>query len=371
MKDQMKQKGITLIALVITIIVLLILAGITISTLIGENGILSYAKLAAYKTKREQALEKVKIEVAGSYRENAKIDYTALNENLKNIEGLTYGGEKLSDSNQITSLPVTVGLDGFDILIEENGEVSIVEQEEIIEDVENYVLKWNCGYNANNSGNSTSSIIAFLVKNEDNEEYTLIFKGKGKMDSAVRWNIDNISCGWTRGDSESEKIENYKSKITKVIISEGITELSDDDLTFYHCDNISEIEFAKSVIIRRRKSVEYAKKWLENQRKINSLVIVNNSIVDGWNCSDIVTIPKNIDIICDEAFFSNKKIKDVKTGDSVEIIGNSAFENCTALKTFYYSKNLKSIGKRAFNMCTSLENIDLPEGLETIGQLRI
>ena len=35
-----KQTGITLIALVITIIVLLILAGVTIATLTGDNGIL-------------------------------------------------------------------------------------------------------------------------------------------------------------------------------------------------------------------------------------------------------------------------------------------------------------------------------------------
>lgn len=35
-----KQNGITLIALVITIIILLILAGISIATLTGENGIL-------------------------------------------------------------------------------------------------------------------------------------------------------------------------------------------------------------------------------------------------------------------------------------------------------------------------------------------
>lgn len=36
-------KGITLIALVITIIVLLILAGITIATLTGDNGIIGKA----------------------------------------------------------------------------------------------------------------------------------------------------------------------------------------------------------------------------------------------------------------------------------------------------------------------------------------
>ena len=37
-------EGITLIALVITIIVLLILAGVTISTLMGENGVITRSK---------------------------------------------------------------------------------------------------------------------------------------------------------------------------------------------------------------------------------------------------------------------------------------------------------------------------------------
>ena len=41
-----KTKGITLIALVITIIVLLILAGISIATLMGENGIVEKAQKA-------------------------------------------------------------------------------------------------------------------------------------------------------------------------------------------------------------------------------------------------------------------------------------------------------------------------------------
>ena len=48
-----RNKGITLIALVITIIVLLILAGVAISMLSGENGILK--KAAEAKTKTEQA----------------------------------------------------------------------------------------------------------------------------------------------------------------------------------------------------------------------------------------------------------------------------------------------------------------------------
>ena len=39
-----KQKGITLIALVVTIVVLLILAGVTISLLLDENGIIKKSK---------------------------------------------------------------------------------------------------------------------------------------------------------------------------------------------------------------------------------------------------------------------------------------------------------------------------------------
>ena len=50
-----KNKGITLIALVITIIVLLILAGVSIAMLTGENGILTQAQKA--KTETEQAAE--------------------------------------------------------------------------------------------------------------------------------------------------------------------------------------------------------------------------------------------------------------------------------------------------------------------------
>lgn len=40
------QKGITLVALVVTIIVLIILAGISISLVLGDNGIITKAKEA-------------------------------------------------------------------------------------------------------------------------------------------------------------------------------------------------------------------------------------------------------------------------------------------------------------------------------------
>ena len=49
-KRNLEDKGITLIALVITIIVLLILAGVSIAMLTGTNGILTQAQKAKMTT---------------------------------------------------------------------------------------------------------------------------------------------------------------------------------------------------------------------------------------------------------------------------------------------------------------------------------
>ncbi len=54
--------GITLIALVITIVVLIILSGISIATLTGNNGLLT--KAIQSKTKTEEAQEKEGLELA-------------------------------------------------------------------------------------------------------------------------------------------------------------------------------------------------------------------------------------------------------------------------------------------------------------------
>ena len=55
-----KQSGITLVALVVTIVVLLILAGVSINLVLGENGLITQAKDAREQTKSAEVNEKVK-----------------------------------------------------------------------------------------------------------------------------------------------------------------------------------------------------------------------------------------------------------------------------------------------------------------------
>lgn len=62
MKNKIKENNaITLIALVITIIILLILAGVTLALLVGENGILKNANLSAEETFKAQIKEEIEL----------------------------------------------------------------------------------------------------------------------------------------------------------------------------------------------------------------------------------------------------------------------------------------------------------------------
>ncbi len=54
-----KNKGITLIALIITIVILIILAGVIISLLIGKNGILNKAEEARRKNNMAKIQEEL------------------------------------------------------------------------------------------------------------------------------------------------------------------------------------------------------------------------------------------------------------------------------------------------------------------------
>ena len=72
------QKGITLVALVVTIIVLIILAGISINLLLGKNGLITKAQEAKKQQKIAEIKEKISLELSA-----AETDAIIRNENLE------------------------------------------------------------------------------------------------------------------------------------------------------------------------------------------------------------------------------------------------------------------------------------------------
>lgn len=96
-------KGITLISLVITIIILLILAGVTIATLMGDNGLINKAKDAKIKTEIAGIKEEIQTDILGKQAENnGNISDDSLKEILEKY-GTLSEEEKLTDKTLTTT----------------------------------------------------------------------------------------------------------------------------------------------------------------------------------------------------------------------------------------------------------------------------
>ena len=194
---QKNSKGITLIALVITIIVLLILAGVTIATLTGDNGILTQAGKAKDKTTEAESIERVQVEVAGSYGLDGTIDKDQLNKNLGNIAGLKIGESNFGGENIVKELPATVTLNGYDIGIDANGGVEKIPEiiAKIRANPQAYYGKKVTNYKASDSDTNTYRIFYVDKDNYFKDGYNTIYL---KADFS-----GSVSCSTSYDDSKT------------------------------------------------------------------------------------------------------------------------------------------------------------------------
>ena len=184
-----RNKGITLIALVITIIVLLILAGVSINILIGENGLLTKSQDAADENTRGGARDKVATSVYASYNTDynpndlkLKIDEEALKTNIEKA-----GGKVTSTGG----FPVTVEMDGYEFTISEEGNITY-----------------------NGSESETGGKTELMTFTIDGVEYT--------CEEGMTWQ-QFIDSSYNDGKDDRIKIRTYK---------EGLSGITEDNL-FY------------------------------------------------------------------------------------------------------------------------------------------
>ena len=111
-------KAITLVALVITIVILLILAGISIQA-ITNTGLFANARKAVEETKYANAEEKVKIAVMTSYDAGGTLNKEYLKDNLNKTEGIN---PKVTE----VTWDLKVNVDGYEFTITEYGTVTCV-----------------------------------------------------------------------------------------------------------------------------------------------------------------------------------------------------------------------------------------------------
>ena len=192
------QEGITLIALVITIIVLLILAGVSIAMLTGNNGILTQANKAKTLTTNKSAEEKVKLAImaAKSQSEDANLDL----EKLKTEVTTNYGGQVDGGA-----FPAKVTIDGKSFTVASEGNVEFKENKKpgtvtIID---------------GNGKNIGDKIAITSTKGTEEKFYVLSYnESTQKAKALAEWNL-MVGGIYADNDSDDNKIEDVNINAAK------------------------------------------------------------------------------------------------------------------------------------------------------------
>ncbi|MBP0982581.1 MAG: leucine-rich repeat protein [Oscillospiraceae bacterium] len=179
---------------------------------------------------------------------------------------------------------------------------------------------------------------------------------------------------------------NFKSKITSVKFSDGITALGDSILkgytslervtlpetlltigkdAFAGCIALKAITVPNSVTEIGFNAFGDCTALMSATLSCKATVIPGN-LFSGDTKLNTVTLPTYTSEIGDLAFGNCSSITSITLPDTVKTIGNSAFNNCTSLTSISLSSELKTIGELAFYNCSSLKTLFIPNKTKTI-----
>ncbi len=178
-----ENKGITLIALVITIIVLLILAGVSIAMLTGENGILNQAQNASTETEKASVIEQAKTDIIDRQIENQNGSITKAD--LKEILG------KYFDLDSNTEIPDD--LTGFELKTKEEYGGQTIE----ISDIYNGTFAEEKEYI-----NTETSYVGYYADIDDDGTVDGIIYADLAVGGSGNWNDDDY---WSHYSYEAKK----------------------------------------------------------------------------------------------------------------------------------------------------------------------
>ena len=198
-----ERRGVTLIALVITIIVLLILAGVTIAMLTGDNGIISKAMQAKNKTEEARKTEEAGLKKIENYINGKSAEAGVVIQDLKSIKSDgTEGeviGEKVSDgAGGVVPIP-----SGFYYVGGTAKSGTVISDN--LADKEKYKGQEVVGTNL--SGNQ----FVFIPVNGIDLKYEQDHKYDGKYEYAYTTELSGYTSqsDWSDDSGESTSVKNY------------------------------------------------------------------------------------------------------------------------------------------------------------------
>ncbi len=296
MKNNANEKGITLVALVVTIIVLLILAGVSLSLVLGDNGIITRAQDAVTKYKEAEANEQWQMD-------NFMANYE--------------GGDAYARALQQKGLSVTAT---------ENGYLAA----EYDADGKNVKL-----YHYDNSGNVTETEIVTCAP----ENYFNFDISTGEIkgfveDKNIGVYYEKEAGGFFLGEITKyliipDKINGHVVRSIKIGSSSPIDWLKNDIDTVILPTHLEKIEASAFYDFGKLKTIA-----LPNSVKS----IGERSFQDCYRLESIV-LPSGLVQLGDYCFLGCSTLKRVVLPESLESLGKYCFDECAGLEYISVGSN--------------------------------
>ncbi|MDO5557918.1 MAG: BspA family leucine-rich repeat surface protein [Clostridia bacterium] len=358
-------KGITLIALIITIVIMLILAGITLNLTLGENGIFQKAKLAKGQYETASAEEKLEMDLAtcemGGSIESTMEDYLrdAKLEGIA-IERIT----KTSDNNEYI-----VELDDHIYVIYTaawmNGKVKIFREDK------GNVMKSDCDFTVRendlwlNTGIARKDIKSISFVNEipnnleeetNKADVTALGHGEGKV------------MAWWTTDSNDASIYNIT-----IGANGGVVAPKSCFYLFGAMPNLEEIDFGENAINFDTSNTIDMWAMFREGPLIDSNLVSRLEYLDlrGFNTSNV---------LCMNGMFAEcRNLKggssennqlDFSSFDTSNVINTGyMFHNCALLTNInlgdIFNKGNLEVTKNMFASCEELKSLELGSNFNT------
>jgi len=312
--------GVTLIALAVTIIVMLILAGVTISTLTGNSGITTNAS----KAKTKSYLADIKEEYELYLSEKRMDDEYDLDTLYANDKTIRYEGNEVGTGIAEICSSIKKGDEKkFEII---KGKIYYVSQDKNVIPIAVELGFSINPYEITDSGVlKSSSMNLYLV---DNDGHLDLSEYEGK--------IKTIEAG----AFSKVEIESGINPLQSIVLPKGITTIGDD--AFSYNTSLTSIKIPNTV-------TSIGKRAFQECTNLTS-----------------VEIPDTVTYIGDYCFSGCNRLQKIKLSKKIQTINQRLLQGCSSLTEIEIPEGVKSIGYAAFSYCNKLTTITLPASLTSL-----
>ncbi len=329
-KRKTEEKGITLLALTITIIVLIILSAVTYNLTLGENGIITKAYEAKYLTELAQYKEELELFKAEKLLENNNFEGESL---TSAYNSLFYNTQPEGETGTIYDVIKSLEGGTFDgkmeiikgeLLLNSQDMTEIRMAQKLDIQVNPYLIVDGVLLSANTN----------LALMDENGSLTIpeSVRAIGEGAFADLSGLKTIIIPGTVKEIRKNAFRNNKD-LENVIIMEGVETIG--NAAFRECKKIVNVELPESLTAIKTQAF--------------------------YQCTNLkeIRIPSQIKIIDSYCFYYCNSLTNVELSESLTSIETGAFYSCTSLDNLYIPINVSNITNGAFSNCTNLSNIEV------------